>query len=173
MTKTKSKLLFLSLTGFAVISVVIAAGILIYQNSLKAQAKKVVDESVLYLGVPYKNDNQTVDLIVTAKSPSGTVTKTFGSGELQTLAGQDESIRFYDYAAEPLISLGSKTVGAWLANSGNSLQVKTVGDSLVTSKEVSIDKSGIWMINVAAKDGADPATSHSYAYVNYTYGSEE
>jgi hypothetical protein len=59
MTKTKSKLLFLSLTGFAVISVVIAAGILIYQNSLKAQAKKVVDESVLYLGVPYKNDNQT------------------------------------------------------------------------------------------------------------------
>jgi hypothetical protein len=163
--KTKNWLVG-SFVGFVVVSLLIGVGYFFYAKKVKSALGKQVDETKLLIGVPYQNDEQNVDLILNAKSPSGVYSKTLHSQDLQKIDGQDESLRFYDYAADPLIALGGKSVGAWLADTGNTLKAKTVGDSLITSSEVAIASSGVWMINVAASDGGTPTVSHSYVYTN-------
>ena len=141
-----------------------------YHTKMGESLKKSVDETKLYIGVPLKNGDQGVDLLMTAKNGTGTYNKTVHSGDLQKLDGQDEELRFYDYASAPVADLGGKNIGLWLSDSANTLTVRTIGMSLVTSALVTIDKSGVWFVNVAAKDGGNPGVSHSYAYLNYVIG---
>jgi hypothetical protein len=150
-----------------IIGIGFGVGAWYYHTKLGGGLKKEVDETKLYIGVPLKNGDQYMDLIMSAKGANGTYSKTVHSGELSKLDGQDEDLRFYDYAANPLVDLGGKTIGLWLSDPANSLTVKTVAMSLVTSKEAAIDKSGIWFINAAAKDGADATMTHSYVYTNW------
>lgn len=152
--------------GLSAIAFLVGGGYYLLSKKVKGSVGKQVDESKLYIGVPYQNDGQYVDLAMNVKTPNGVFAKTVSSQNLKALDGQDDTLRFYDYAADPLIGLDGKTIGAWLADSGNSLKAKTIGDSLITSVDVSINASGVWLINVASKDGATPTVSHSFAYVN-------
>jgi|LAHS01.1.fsa_nt_gb hypothetical protein len=172
MNDSKKSWLIGSISGFVIIALLFGAGYFFYSKFVKKSIGKQVDETKLYIGIPNESGDQKVDLVIDAKGPSGKFSKTFSSDELVKVDGQDESIRFYDYAAAPLIDFSGKTAGAWLADSANSIKVHTIALGLVNSGDVTIDKSGVWFINVASTDGQTPAVSHSYVFTNYTAGLE-
>lgn len=160
------------MTGLIVIASSIVCSVLIAQTIRAKNATKIVDESELYIGVPYKNGDQYVDLVLSAKGPNGTASKTFSSKDLEKLDGQNADLRFYHYSASPLVNLSGKEVGYWVADPTNSLTAQTVALGLITSKAVTIDKSGIWFVNVAESDGGEASVSHSYCYT-YSGNTEE
>jgi hypothetical protein len=129
-----------------------------------AHSNKAIDESKLYIGIPALQESKPVDLVLSVTSTNGVQSKTYSSSDLKPLKGQDTDIAFLDYAAEPLISTNGATIGAWLADKANSITVNTVALGLITSASVSIDKSGVWFVNVASEDGGKPAVSQSYCY---------
>jgi len=162
--KNKTSWLVVALTGTLILGGCLGCGFLIYKNVIEANSSNVIDENKLFIGVAEKNGDQPVELILTAETPNGKTSKSFSSEKLEAMAGQDESLRFYDYAKNPFFDLGGKAIGAWLADENNKLSAQTVALGLLTSNTVSINKSGIWFIDVPTKDGENPGVSHSYYY---------
>ena len=152
---------------YKVILPCLAAGLLIGLRIFAFNAEKnstnTVDQSKLYIGIPKSQDGKEVKLHVSVDSSSGVGYKEYSSDDLITIAGQDEDIVFLDYTIDPVIPL-NKDIGYWLSEPGNSIKVQTECLELIYSDYVSIDKAGIWFINVAPKDGEVPDFSHSYIY---------
>lgn len=140
-----------------------------------------IDTEKLYIGVPYHQEGDPVYLILTAKNSAGkTETKSFDSTDstyFKKLDGKDQTVVFFDYAKNPLITFGDgKTVADWIKADGDSLSAQTsCKASTITSQPVPIDKQGIWIVNCAEKDGEipykfDSEKSHSYIYITTVYG---
>ena len=125
---------------------------------------KDIDNSKLYIGIPKQQENRNVELIIDVSSKNGVNRKVFNSDELYELDGQSDKLVFYDYSSEPLVDTNSLTIGDWLLDEENVIQVKSVALDLIESAPIQIDKPGIWFINVANEDGAKPEVSHSYCY---------
>lgn len=125
---------------------------------------KNIDNSKLYIGIPKQQDNRDVELIIDVSSKNGVNRKVFNSSELNELSGQPNELVFYDYGSEPLIDTNSLTIGDWLLDKDNVIEVKSVALDLIESAPIQIDKSGIWLINVATQNGEEPEISHSYCY---------
>lgn len=151
--------ILLGLTGLG-----LAAGAVAFAVNLNKKTEPVINQSVLYIGIPKQQDGMSTSLHLTVKSSSGTATKEYSSDELTTLDGQDENIVFLNYAENPVIPLNGKEIGYWLSDSQNSIRVQTECLELIYSDYISIDKTGIWFINVASRDGYTPDFSHSYIY---------
>ncbi len=98
----------------------IAFGVAINKNS-----EPVINQSVLYIGIPKTQDDLPVKLHITVRSSSGTATKTYSSEELQPLEGQDENLVFLNYSYDPVIPFGNTDIGYWLSDESNSIKVRT------------------------------------------------
>lgn len=139
------------------------AGVGIFAFNQSKTSQNAIDQSVLYIGIPKSQDDKPVTLHVSVNSNSGVAYKEYTSNDLVSLPGQDKDLVFLDYSKESLIPL-NKDIGYWLAEAGNSIKVQTECLELIYSDYVSIDKTGIWFINVAPKNGETPEFSHSYVY---------
>lgn len=162
--ESKASWLIAGLTGLIIIAGTVGCSFLIYKNVAARNATKALDETKLFIGVPYQNGGKYVDLILDANTASGNVSKTYSSKDLVSLEGEDEALRFLDYAKTPLFDFGGKSAGAWLADSANKLSARTSALGLLTSNSVSINASGLWLIDVPETDGANPGVSHAYVY---------
>ena len=140
----------------------LATGVGLYIHS-KNKANSI-DESKLYIGIPKSQDNLPVKLEITVNSSSGSQVKEYSSEELSTLKGQDDNLVFLDYATNPLIPLEGREIGYWLSEKDNSIKIRSIALNFIISDFVKIDKSGIWMINVAKSNGQTSDFSHSYIY---------
>ena len=147
----------------AVLVGLIAGGAAFYFASKKNKEPEI-NQSALYIGIPKSQDGQDVVLHLTVDSSSGKANKEYYSSDLKPLEGQDENLVFLNYASDPLIPLDGKEIGYWLNDSSNSIKVQTECLELIYSNYVSIDKAGIWFINVASENGKNPDYSHSYVY---------
>lgn len=150
-------------------SLVLAGGILgglgfYYAKVANESKNQTIDDTQLFIGIPYKADETLVELDVTATGVNGTSHKLYSAGDLKTIVGQDPDVRYLDYASNPLVPLDGKTIGQWLNEEKNTLSVYSVGLGLINSAPVKLDKSGIWFINVASQDGVDPEVKHAYCY---------
>ena len=125
---------------------------------------KNIDNSKLYIGIPKQQENRDVELVIDVTSNNGVNRKVFNSKDLDKLSGQSDELVFYDYGSQPLVDTNFLTIGDWLLDEDNVIQVKSVALDLIESAPVQIDKSGIWFINVAPEDGSQPEVSHSYCY---------
>lgn len=163
-SESKASWLIAGLTGLIIIAGTLGCSFLIYKNITARNSTKSLDESKLFIGVPYQSGGKYVDLILSADTASGNVSKTYSSKDLAILEGQDETLRFFDYAKEPLFDLGGKSAGAWLADAANKLSAQTTALGLLTSNSVAINTSGIWLVDVPLTDGANPGVSHAYVY---------
>ena len=157
MSKT-SKILIACLS----LGLLVGGGILAF--SLSRNNDVSLCQSSLYIGIPKKQDNYPVKLLITVQSSSGNSTKEFSSEDLQTLDGQDENLVFLNYSADPLVPLGNEDIGYWLSQNGNSIKVQTCSLELYYSEYVNITKAGVWFINAPAADGAVPDFSYSEIY---------
>lgn len=144
-----------------IVGLLSGVGIFMFNNSKNSQ--NTIDQSSLYIGIPKSQDDKPVTLHVSVNSNSGVAYKEYTSDNLVKLPGQDQDLVFLDYAKDPLIPL-NKDIGYWLNEAGNSIKVQTECLELIYSDYVSIDKAGIWFINVASKDGETPEFSHSDIY---------
>ena len=129
-----------------------------------SKQEPIVNQSVLYIGIPKTQDDLPVKLHITVRSSSGTATKTYSSEELQPLEGQDENLVFLNYSYDPVIPFGNTDIGYWLSDESNSIKVRTECLELIYSDYINIDKTGVWFVNVASQDGYAPDFSHSYIY---------
>ena len=144
-----------------IVGLLSGVGIFMFNNSKNSQ--NTIDQSALYIGIPKSQDDKPVTLHVSVNSNSGVAYKEYTSDDLVKLPGQDQDLVFLDYAKDPLIHL-NKDIGYWLNEAGNSIKVQTECLELIYSDYVSIDKAGIWFINVASKNGETPEFSHSDIY---------
>lgn len=164
--KEKSKsnvplIVLLCSTALALIGAGTALGVKNYQD---AHAEKEIDESQLLIGIPAKQDERDVSLMVHVKSANGVKSMEYPSSQLSKLEGQDSSVVFLDYGASPLIDLNGSSIGSWLADPQNVITVNTIAIDLIKSSDVIIDKSGLWFVNVAAADGQKVEATHQYCY---------
>lgn len=125
---------------------------------------KTIDDSVLYIGIPESHGGMPVSLNLRVESKNGSASREYTPDELSPLESQGEGLVFLDYASDPLVELGGKSIGEWLAEDGNTLTASTTCLSLITSAEAPITESGIYLVNVASEDGATAEVSHSYVY---------
>lgn len=125
---------------------------------------KTIDDSVLYIGIPESHGGMPVTLSLRVESKNGSASREYSPDELSPLESQGEGLVFLDYASDPLVELGGKSIGEWLAEDGNTLTASTTCLSLITSAEAPITESGIYLVNVASENGATAEVSHSYVY---------
>lgn len=154
------KLLLLPVAALGILAVA-GSSLALYKAFNKTY---VVDESKLYIGIPKEQGDLPVYLTLNATSYQGVSSVELCSDNLSGLKGQPESMVFYDYASDPLLSLGEKDIGEWLADDENSLKASTRCLGIITSEYVDINESGVWFINVAPSDGETPSTSHANCY---------
>lgn len=140
------------------------AGGIALSVGINKNSEPVINQSVLYIGIPKTQDDLPVKLHITVRSSSGTATKTYSSEELQPLEGQDENLVFLNYSYDPVIPFGNTDIGYWLSDESNSIKVRTECLELIYSDYINIDKTGVWFVNVASQDGYAPDFSHSYIY---------
>ncbi len=171
MPKSKSKGIYL-LATFGILASIVGVGLGVLA-AVRANSKVVtyVDDSKLFIGVPATQNGNPVTLTITAKGNNGAKTMTVSSADLPKLDGQDEKARFYDYAEDPVVDLKGQTIGYWLADGENTITVSTTWDDVIESADVSINKAGIWFIDVAEEAGEKPQVRYAAYYgQKYEYG---
>lgn len=164
MAKNKSKGIYL-LATFGILAGVVGIGLgIIAAVRANSSTVKYADDTKLYIGVPYMQEDKPVTLTITAKGNNGVKTTTLRSTDLPKLAGQDERARFFDYAAEPVVDLKGQSVGYWLADGNNTITVSTTWADVIESADVSITKAGIWFVDVAKEAGQKPSVRYAAYY---------
>ena len=164
MAKSKSKGIYL-LATFGILAGVMGIGLgVIAAIRANSETVKYADDTKLYIGVPYSQEEQPVTLTITAKGNNGVKTATLKSTDLPKLEGQDERARFYDYASDPVVDLKGQSIGYWLAEGENTITVSTTWADIIESADVSITKAGIWFIDVAKEAGKRPSVKYAAYY---------
>ncbi|MBR1846919.1 MAG: hypothetical protein IJ787_04320 [Bacilli bacterium] len=163
MKKNKKNSLFL----FATLGIVAAltGGTALVLQAISANGTvQYEDDTKLLIGVPKSCEGDPVKLTITARSVNGVETIDLQSTDLKPMKGQDASAVFYDYGSSPAIETKGQSIGYWLADSNNSITVRTTAKSAIASAEVDIPSAGIWFVNVAETDGAKPDVQHAKWY---------
>lgn len=164
MAKAKSKGIYL-LATFGILAGVVGIGLgVIAAVRANSNTVKYADDSKLFIGIPYMQEDQPVTLTITAKGNNGVKTATLRSTNLAKLSGQDERARFYDYASDPVVDLKGQSVGYWLADGNNTITVSTTWADVIESADVSITKAGIWFVDVAKEAGQKPSVKYAAYY---------
>lgn len=163
MNKKAKKIVILALPAVSILLATVGLSFMIstFDN------KEIIDNSKLFIGIPKEQENREVELIIDVKSKNGVNQKSFSSNDLNELDGQSKNIVFYDYGAKPLVDTNSLTIGDWLLDKDNVIEVKTIALDLIESYPVRIDKPGIRFINAASENGEKPDVSHSYYYEGF------
>lgn len=164
MAKHKSKGIYL-LATFGILAGIVGVGLGVIA-AVRANSKTVsyVDDTKLFIGVPYMQNEEPVTLTITAKGSNGVKTATLSSADLPKLSGQDEKARFYDYASDPVVDTKGQSIGYWLADGNNTITVSTIWSNVIESADVSITKAGIWFIDVAKEAGQRPNVKYAAYY---------
>ncbi len=165
MPKSNSKGIYL-LATFGILTGVVGVGLGVIA-AVRATGEKVtaLDDTKLYIGIPYEANGEPVYLTISATGTNGSDSVTVSSKDLPKLSGQDASLRFYDYAEDPVVDLKGQSVGYWLENGKNTITVSTTWSEIIESADVEINKAGIWFVDVAEEAGERPNVLYAAYYV--------